>query len=206
MKTTMMLAFLLCAVVACTGPVHVAKTDSEGIRSVYQDPELSELSQRYQPILKEIYQRYQAAGIDIYPNGIGFTSVLDQDGKKHPYLLVQVRPRNIMFGEVQTKPKERFAEVYRRHFEQNLRLMKAGDLRDGVDGLAFGVYWPVRDLSQCDTYGGFLEYTLIYFPKNDFIDLAARNMTFSEAVENAEVVTSLDRKPAAAIKITEVDQ
>jgi hypothetical protein len=201
----MVLAIFLCAVVACAGPIHVAKTENEGIKTVYQDPELSDLSQKYQPVLKDIYQRYQTTGVDIYPNGIGFTSVLDQDGKKRHYLLVQVRPRNIMFGEVQTTPHDRFVEVYKRHFEKNLRLMKPGDLGDEVEGLAFGVYWPVRDLSQCDTYGGFLEYTIIYFPKMDFIDLAARNITFSEAVENAEIVTSLSRKPAIPVKITETD-
>lgn len=206
MKTTLILAMLLCAVVACSGPVQVAKSDNEGIKSIYEDPRLSDLSQKYQPELKEIYQRYQAAGIDVYPKGIGFTSLVDQDGKKHYYLLVQVRPRNIMFGEVQTKPNDRFIEVYKRHFENNLRLMKAGDLRDGIDGLAFGVYWPVRDLSQCDTYGGFLEYTIIYFPKPDFVDLAGRNISLSEAVVNAEIVTSLGRNPAKNMKITETDK
>ncbi len=111
-----------------------------------------------------------------------------------------------MFGEVQTKPRDRFVEVYKHQFEKNLRLMKPGDLQDGVEGLAFGVYWPVRDLSQCNTYGGFLEYTIIYFPKTDFIDLSAENITLTEAVENAEIVTSLDRKPAISIKITETNE
>ena len=202
MKTTMIVAFFLCAVVACSGPVHVAKNETEGIKASYEDPKLSELSARYQPTLRDIYRRYQSAGIDVYPNGIGFTSVSGQDGSKHYYLLVQVRPRNITFGEVQTKPQERFAEVLRKHFESNLRLIKAGDLQDGVEGLAFGVYWPVRDLSQCDTYGGFLEYTMVYFPKRDFIDLAARNITLMEAVEDAEVVTSLGRKAAKEVKVT----
>lgn len=206
MKTIMVLAIFLCAVVACTGPIHVAKTENDGIKTAYQDPELSDLSQKYQPVLKEIYERYQTAGVDVYPNGIGFTSVLDQEGKNHHYLLVQVRPRDIMFGEVQTKPRDRFVEVYKHQFEKNLRLMKPGDLRDGVEGLAFGVYWPVRDLSQCNTYGGFLEYTIIYFHKTDFIDLSAGNVTLTEAVENAEIVTSLDRKPAISIKITETNE
>jgi hypothetical protein len=76
---------------------------------------------------------------------------------------------------------------------------------DGVDGLAFGVYWPVRDLSQCDTYGGFLEYTIIYFHKDDFVSLIEKRATLSEAVENAEVVTSLARKPARSVRVTEVE-
>ncbi len=110
-----------------------------------------------------------------------------------------------MFGEVQTKPKERFGEVFERHFENNLRYLKADDVRkEGIDGLAFGVYWPVRDLSQCDTYGGFLEYTIIYFHKDDFLNLIEKRTTFSEAVDNAEVVTSLARAPAKSVKVTEV--
>jgi hypothetical protein len=107
---------------------------------------------------------------------------------------------------VQTKPRERFAEVFEHHYENNLRYLKTGDVRmDGVDGLAFGVYWPVRDLSQCDKYGGFLEYTIIYFQKDDFVSLIEKQTTLSQALENAEVVTSLARKPARSVKVTEVE-
>jgi hypothetical protein len=156
--------------------------------------------------LNDIYRRYQSAGIDVYPDGIGFVSVSGSKGEKLHYLLVQVRPRDIMFGEVQTKPRERFAEVFEHHYENNLRYLKTGDVRmDGVDGLAFGVYWPVRDLSQCDKYGGFLEYTIIYFQKDDFVSLIEKQTTLSQALENAEVVTSLARKPARSVKVTEVE-
>jgi hypothetical protein len=206
MKATLILILFLCVLVSCAGPVHVAKSEGEGIKTSYQDPALSELAVRYRPALNDIYRRYQSAGIDVYPNGIGFTTVTDNDGRKLHYLMVQVRPRNIMFGEVQTKPKERFSEVFEHHFENNVRYLKAGDVQMiGVDGVAFGVYWPVRDLSQCDTYGGFLEYMIVYFHKGDFISLAEKNTTLSEAVENAEVVISLDRKPARAVKVTEVE-
>ena len=206
MKAAVIFVLFLCVLVSCSGPVLVAKNESEGIRASYQDPALSALSARYRLALNDIYRRYQSAGIDVYPDGIGFVSVSGSKGEKLHYLLVQVRPRDIMFGEMQTNPKERFAEVFEHHFERNLRHLKADDVRmDGVDGVAFGVYWPVRDLSQCDEYGGFVEYTIIYFHRDDFVGLAENRMTLSEAVDNAQVVTSLDRKPAKTVKVTEAE-
>jgi hypothetical protein len=207
MKTALIFAFSLCALMlaSCAGPVYIAKDETDGIKTSYQDPGLSDLCAKYRPALSQIYRRYQSAGVDIYPNGIGFASISDTQGKQHSYLLVQVRPRNIMFGEVQTKPDERFSEVFRHHLEKNLRYLKAEDVgMEGVDGVAFGVYWPVRDLSQCDKNGGFIEYAIVYLPKNKFIDLAERRTTLSEAIENAEVITSLGRKPAKAVSIKEV--
>jgi len=207
MKTTLIFAFSLCVLMlaSCAGPVYIAKDETEGIKTSYQDPGLSDLCTKYRPVLSQIYRRYQAAGIDVYPNGIGFASVSDAQGKKHSYLLVQVRPRNIMFGQVQTKPDERFSEVFKHHFEKNLRYLKTEDVgMNDVDGVAFGVYWPVRDLSQCDEHGGFIEYTIVYLPKSKFIDLAEKRATLSEAIENAEVITSLERKPAKAVTIKEV--
>ncbi|MGD0230904.1 MAG: hypothetical protein ABSC19_11165 [Syntrophorhabdales bacterium] len=206
-KRLLILVFLLCTLVSCgTGPIFIAKNENEGIKGSYQDPQLSELSARYQQNLKGIYKRYRSAGIDVYPNGIGFTAISDNEGRKHCYLLVQVRPRDISFGEAESKPKERFSEVFNHHFEDNLRYLKATDLdMEGVDGLAFGVFWPVRDYSRCNQYGGFLEYTLIYFHKEDFIDLTQKTMTLPEAVNNAEVVISLNRKPPRTVKVTEVE-
>ena len=206
MKAAVIFVLFLCVLVSCSGPVLIAKNEGEGIKTSYQDPALSELSVRYRPALNDIYRRYQSAGIDVYPSGIGFVSVSGSKGETLRYLLVQVRPRNIMFGEEQTKPTERFSEVFEHHFENNLRYLKVEDVRmHGVDGVAFGVYWPVRDLSQCDKYGGFLEYTIIYFQKDDFVSLIEKQTTLSQALENAEVVTSLARKPARSVKVTEVE-
>jgi hypothetical protein len=206
MKAAVIFVLFLCVLVSCSGPVLIAKNEDEGIKTSYQDPALSKLSVEYRPALNDIYRRYQSAGIDVYPSGIGFVSVSGSKGETLHYLLVQVRPRNIMFGEVQTKPTARFSEVFEHHFENNLRYLKAGDVRmHGVDGVAFGVYWPVRDLSQCDSHGGFLEYMIVYFHKDDFVSLIEKQTTLSEAVDNAEVVTSLARKPARSVKVTEVE-
>jgi hypothetical protein len=207
MKTAVILVLFLSVLVSCSaGPVLVAKNEDEAIITSYQDPALSELSSQYRPVLNDIYRRFQSARIDFYPKGLGFVTVSGSAGEKLHYLLVLVRPDNISFGEVQTKPKERFGTVFEHYFEKNLRHLKAGDVRmDGVDGLAFGVYWPVRDLSQCGDYGGFIEYMTIYFHKDDFVSLIEKLTTLPEAAENAEVVTSLDRKPARSVRVTEVE-
>lgn len=199
------LIILLASLASCaSGPVFVAKNESEGIRASYQDPKLNELSVRNKGILQAIYRRYERANIDVYPSGIGFTTLFDDDGQKYYYLLVDVRPRDITFGQELTKPQERFGEVFRRHFENNIRYVKAQDLQiDGVDGLAFAIHWPVRDLSQCDKYGGFLEYALIYFPKADFLSLANGETSFSDAVKKAEVITSLNLNKPDAVRVRE---
>ncbi len=201
---TLLLAFTLCFLVSCTaGPVFVAKNENEGIRTSYQDPKLDDLAARNHSGLNAIYERYRQARIDVYPNGIGFTELSDANGKKHYYLLVDVRPRDITFG-MKTKPQERFTEVYRHHFETNLRYVKEQDLgMEGVEGLAFAVHWPVRDLSQCDSHGGYLEYIMIYLPKGDFLRLVRGQASFSELAKNAEVVTSLEMKKADSVRIVE---
>ena len=198
-------AFVLCFLASCSaGPVYVAKNEQEGIRSSYQDPKLDDLAARNQAGLKAIYERYEQAGIDVYPNGIGFVVLSDDRGKRHYYLLVDVRPRDITFGEGQSKPQERFKEVYSHHFETNLRLVKEQDLRmDGVEGLAFAVHWPVRDYSQCNKHGGFLEYIMIYLPKGDFLRLARGETSFAEVTKDKEIITSLGMKKAESIRLVQ---
>jgi hypothetical protein len=202
---TLTLAFALCLLVSCTtGPVYIAKNENDGIRTSYQDQKLDNLAVRNQSGLKAIYERYQQAKIDVYPNGIGFTALSDMNGKKHYYLLVDVRPRDISFGMGQTKPQERFAEVYNHHFESNLKYVKEQDMgMEGVEGLAFAVHWPVRDLSQCDSHGGFLEYIMIYLPKGDFLSLVHGHASLGELARRNEVVTSLNMKKAESVRIVE---
>jgi hypothetical protein len=202
MKRLSLAVLALCLLVSCSGPVYVARTQQEGIRSSYQDPDLSQLFSRNRDTLGEIYDRYQRMGVDVYPGGIGFTTLNNNEGKKLHFLLVDVRPRNISFGEGQSKPEERFGEVFNRHVEKNLRVLKPEDLRKtDVDGLAFAVHWPVRDFSQCDSYGGFLEYVMLYLPKDEFLDYSQGIQTFADATDRGEVFASLDRKPPRALKV-----
>lgn len=201
----LVLAFVLCFLISCTaGPVFIAKNEDEGIRSSYQDRKLNELTSQNQEKLRDIYRRYQLAKVDVYPQGIGFTTLSDDQGKRHYYLLVDVRPRDISFGMGQTKPKERLSEVIQHQFEKNLRLVKEGDMNmSGIDGLAFTVHWPVRDLSQCDSHGGFLEYAMVYFRKGDFARLMQGETSFTNTIKNAEVITSLEMKEAKAVKVVD---
>ena len=200
-----MLAFILCFLfVSCNGPVFIAKTENEGIRTSYGDPKMNELATQNRAALKSIYHRYELAKIDVYPDGIGFTALSDDQGKKHYYLLVDVRPKDISFGMGQTTPKERFNEVLLRHFEKNLRLVREEDVgMNGVEGVAFAVHWPVRDLSQCDSHGGFLEYAMIYFPKSEFLSLMRGERSFSDCIKDSEIITSLDLKKPGAVRVVE---
>jgi hypothetical protein len=204
MKKTMFLLFALCFLVSCTGPVFLAKTEQEAVRTSYQDPKLSQLSAANRSVLSDIYRRYQLANIDVYPNGIGFTALTNDEGKKFSYLLVDVRPRDITFGEVQTKPDERFNEVFSNHFEKNMHYIHKRDLEEtGADGLAFVVHWPVRDLSQCDSHGGFLEYMAVYIHRVDFAAYSDGEETFADILRKAEIFRSLNRKAPEPVRVAQ---
>lgn len=202
MKTA--LAFLaLCFLVSCTtGTVYIATNENEGIRSGYDDSELSRLATSNQPLLKEMYGRLRAADVPPYPNGIGFTRLLDDKGGRHYYLLVDVRPPELLFDQRTTTPEKRFNYVLEKKFEQYVRILKKQDVQvGGIEGVAFGVYWPVRDFSQCQENGGFIEYIRVYFPKSDMLNLLAGTETFNEAVDNGEIMTSLGLQPPKSIRV-----
>jgi hypothetical protein len=199
---TVLVTSILCFLLSCSGPVFIAKNEQQAIRGSYQDSRLSELSIRNQETLRDMYRRYQLANIDIYPDGLGFSALSNTDGRKYYYLMVDVRPRDITFDEVQTTPHQRFSEVFNNHIEKNLRYVREQDLqKTGVDGLAFAIHWPVRDLSQCDKYGGFIEYVMVYLSKTDFVTYAQGGDTFAETIKKAEVMTSLNRKNAESIRV-----
>ena len=99
-------------------------------------------------------------------DGLGFTSLTDNGGKKLYYLTVQIRPEDINFDQDKTTGESRLQLILEQYFEQNLRTVSKEDVAyDDIDGLAFGVTWPVRDFSQCDTAGGIVEYVLAYIEK-----------------------------------------
>ncbi len=207
MKTIIVAACLLCLAACGQGPIYVAKNVNEGLKPNYQDPGTGKLAAQHQPVLNDIYQRYQAAQIDMYPGGLGFTTLTDgRTNTLYHYLMVQVRPRNITFGMLQTKPSQRFGEVFEHHFANDLRYIKPDDLKDeDVEGLAFAVHWPVRDLSQCDTYGGYVEYIMMYLSKSDVLQFLNHQMNFSELADRAEIMTSLDGKAPEAVKVKEIN-
>lgn len=62
---------------ACAaGPVYMAKTEAEGIKSSYQESRLQVLRDKNMGLLSQIYGRYNRSRVDVYPEGIGFTLLI----------------------------------------------------------------------------------------------------------------------------------
>ena len=207
MNTKKIMVFCLALVVAgflgaCTGPVHLAKTESEGLKTGYQDPELTALSSKYNSVLREIYARYTGKGMGVAKEGLGFTSLSDNRGRKLYYLFVETHHEECNFDKNTTTGQQRLQVVLQRYFEPELRVLTKNDLAAGdIGGLAFGVSWAVRDFYQCDKYGGFVEYVIAYISKSDFHAILDGTKTVSSVLANAEVITSLDLQPPTSIKL-----
>ena len=91
MKSIVVLC-LIAFLAGCTGPVFVARNEAESLKTDYRDPQLASMSQKYQVLLKEIYARCQKNHMSVAKEGLGFTSLTDNKGKRLNYLLVQMRP------------------------------------------------------------------------------------------------------------------
>jgi hypothetical protein len=202
MKNIAMLC-LLCVLAACAaGPVQVAKNETEGVKAKYLDPDLTARSVKYEGLLKSIYARYRLSHMGVAKEGLGFTSLTGDSGRKRYYLMVQIRPEDVNFDQNKTTGEERLRLILQRYFEPNLRMINKEDVaQDDIDGLAFGVEWPVRDFSQCNTAGGFVEYVLAYIDKNDFFSILDGSETIPNVLGISEVVTSLDLAQPKSIKL-----
>ena len=185
---------------ACAhGPVYYAKSEGEAIKKDYQDKRLQELYNQNQNLLRELYRRFTSSSVDIYKEGLGFTDFTSTKNVRTYYLMVKVRPQEIMYKEMKGTSDERFSEVIQKYAPKYLKYMKKSDLDiKSIEGLTFGVYWPVRDV--CDTYGGFIEYIEVYTPKqfvNEYLD---GKINFQEMLLDSEVITSLNQGPATSVK------
>lgn len=186
---------------AGTGPVYMAKTESESIKSTYEDPRVQSLHQKNTDVVRDIYRRFVQSNVGIYQGGIGITTLTDQNNNKLHYIMVNIRPSDVYFDENTTKPEGRFSHVLMTAFPKYLKFMKSSDLdRDDIEGLEFGIYWPVRDYSQCQQYGGFVEYIHLYFTKNDAQDIIEGRRPYADSLEDAEIITSLGLQPAKSVR------
>jgi hypothetical protein len=184
-----------------TGAIHVAKNETESYRTIYEDAHVQKLSKENEALLRGIYQRLSRSNIDIYKEGIGITLLSDQKNEKLHYIMINIRPSEIAFNEITTTPEQRFSYVLQNSFPKYMKLIKKEDLNhDDIEGLALGIYWPVRDYSQCNTYGGFIEYIHIYFMKEDVWNMLDGKKNFVDVVQSSEVITSLNLKPAQNVK------
>ncbi len=192
------LLFTFCSCAA--GPVWVAKNESESIKSSYLDGKSQVLYNKNTDLFRDIYSRYNASRINFYKEGIGVATLKDEKNNMHHYLMVNIRPSEIFFDGNTTKPEQRFSYALL-EVPRYMKLLKDRDLdREGFEGLAFGIYWPVRDFSQCQDNGGFIEYLYVYFGKNDAQEILAGRKDYKQALAFAEVFTSLDLKPAQSVR------
>ena len=193
------LLIFLCSCAA--GTIHVAKNEAESYKTIYADTHVQNLSKENEALLKGIYQRLSMSNINIYKEGIGITLLSDQKNEKLHYIMINIRPSEIVFNESSTTPEQRFSYVLQNSFPKYLKLIKKEDLNhDDIEGLALGIYWPVRDFSQCDTYGGFIEYIHIFFMKEDVWAMLDGKKNFVDVIQSSEVITSLNLKPAQNVK------
>jgi hypothetical protein len=191
-------SFILCS--CAVGPVYVAKNEAEGIKKAYENKNTQDIFNKNSDLFKDIYNRYNTAAVGVYNEGIGVTTIRDQNGEALNYLMVNVRPEGLKFDMNTVKPEQRFSYALQQ-IPLYIRHIKSSDMdRTNIEGLAFGIYWGVKDYHQCDTYGGFVEYINIYLKKVDAQDILEGRRTFADAVKDAEVVTSLDLKPAKAVR------
>jgi hypothetical protein len=190
--------FIFCSCAA--GPVYMAKNETESIKSIYGDIQSQTLYNKNTDLFKDIYLRYRTSHIDFYNEGIGITTLNDNKNNTLRYLMTYIRPAEISFDVNATKPEQRFSYALL-EVPRYLKLLKSKDLeRDGIEGLAFGIYWPVRDFSQCQENGGFIEYLYVYLKKDDAQDILDGRIDYKTALIDSEVITSLDLKPAKSVR------
>ncbi len=202
MKNVIIALVLAALVVSCTpGPTYYAKSESDSIKKNYNDKHVQSLYQSNSSLFKEIYNRYNSANVGVYQDGIGITTLQDYDNTTLHYLMVYVRPKDASFDMNTTKPEQRIAAILKNFVPKYIKMLNSRDLdKDDIEGLAFGVYWAARDHSQCDTYGGHVEYLYIFFPKNAAQAYLNGNLSLAEAIDQSEVMSSTDLKPAQAIR------
>ena len=183
------------------GPVHMARTEQESIKNFYDEAQLRTLYEKNKPLLHDIYVRLTGSQINIYREGIGFTVLSDETGGRHYYLMVNIRPPEIVFDEGTTKPEQRFSKVMGSYFEKYYGYVKKSDVdRSGAEGVSLGIYWPVRDYSQCKENGGFIEYVIVYISRDDMDKMQQGYKSFAEVASDTEIIASLDLKPPTHIR------
>jgi hypothetical protein len=197
------IAFVLATLVfSCTpGPTYYAKSESDSIKKNYNDKHVQNLYEANSSLFKEIYNRYNSANVGVYQDGIGITTLQDYDKTTLHYVMVYVRPKEASFDGNTTKPAQRLASIIRDFVPKYVKMLNPRDLdKNDIEGLAFGIYWAVRDHSQCDTYGGHIEYVYIFFPKTAAQAYLNGNLSLSEAIDQSEVMASTELKPAQSIR------
>jgi hypothetical protein len=198
--------FACLVLVSCMGPIQVAKNESEVFKTNYEDPDLARVYKMNETALRNIYLIYNKAGIDFYYDGIAVVGLRDPSGKKlDHYVSIKIRPKALVFDREASEPnkwQERLTRITREEFPRYIRYLKKSDLQfKDIEGLAFGIYWPLRDYTQCDQYGGCIEYAIIYLTNQQVTDILDGTRPFLDVAKQARVVASFNRQPAELMKI-----
>ena len=198
--------FVCLLLVSCTGPIQVAKNENEVFKTTYSDPDLARVYHENEAALHDIYQRYRNAGVDFYYEGIAVAGLKDPKGKTQDhYLSIKIRPAEIVFDRDTSEPEKwpvRLKRITHQEFPKYIRYLKESDLKlKDIQGVAFSIYWPLRDYTQCDKYGGCIEYAIIYLTNQDVADILSGARSFLDVAKERHVVASFNSKPAETVKV-----
>lgn len=202
MRNVIIALLLGVLVLSCTpGPQYYAKGEADSIKKNYNDKHVQSLYEANSSLFKDIYNRYSSNDVGLYQDGIGITTLEDYDKQTLHYVMVYVRPKDASFDMNTTKPEQRVAAIIRDFVPKYIKMINPRDLdKNDIEGLAFGIYWAARDHSQCDKFGGHIEYVYIFFPKNAAQNYLNGKMSLAEAIDQSEVMASTDLKPAKPIR------
>lgn len=201
MKNIIVILLTLSLLSCAAGPVYIAKTESESIKSSYDDVQLRDTYERNRSLLQEVYTRLTSSHINICPEGLGFTALPDNVGGRHNYLMVNIRPKDIVFDMNTSQADQRVSSVLGEYLEKYVTYVKMSDIQSsGVEGVSLGVYWPVRDYSQCQKNGGFVEYLVVSLSKEDLKNIFDGKTTIKNLLSNKDIIASLDLKEAVHMK------
>ncbi|MCX7857659.1 MAG: hypothetical protein N2513_06730 [Deltaproteobacteria bacterium] len=201
MKNISFLFVLILLVYSCaSGPVYMATVESEAIKTQYASREAVHIHISNEKVIKEIYSRFSQLGINFVKDGLGIMPIKDEHDKTLYYLMVFIRPKEIRFDVNTTDPEKRLSEIVYIHLRKYLSHIKRSDVKD-LDGLSFGLYWPVRDFSQCKEYGGFIEYAHFNIPKDELYSLLDGKKETREVLKVSEIIVSLNLEPPKSVRI-----
>ncbi len=205
MKTLIGLFGCILLVSCAMGPVQVAKNESEAFKTTYADPDLARVYQMNQAALRSIYLAYKNAGIDFYYDGVEVIGLKSAAGTQQHYVSIKLRPAAIvMEREVADADKwpERLQRITHQEFPKYIQYLKKSDLQfKDIEGIAFGIYWPLRDYTQCDKYGGCIEYAIVYLTNQDVADILSGARPFLDVAKQRRVVASFNSKPAETVRV-----
>ncbi len=201
MKAAFLLLSIFSLLFSCaTGSIYIAVEEKDAITKNFSDPNLKEKHMLTESVMKEIYSRFVSLGANFVKEGLGVMPLLDEKGTRMYYLKVLVRPKELKFDVNTTDPQKRFSQVVHIYLPNYLKGIKGEDLLN-FDGLTFGIYWPVRDFSQCKDYGGFIEYAHFSLPKRELLQFLAGEKGLEEVLKVSEVLVSFNLEPPKSVRI-----